>query len=59
MGKISNSDTQLDNMKRGLFLNYNTNLSAVPYNQDTANSKEEQNLLMFCLKSNPKMIHDD
>lgn len=61
MRNIANSNNKIDysKMKRGLFLKYNTDLSAIPSfgNKYTVEeSKTELPLLMFDLKENTKML---
>ena len=61
MKSISSNNNKIDysKMKRGLFLNYNADLSAIPYFRNKYNveeSKTELPLLMFDLKDNTKML---
>ena len=51
MKKIARGEEGLNSMRRGLFLNYNTNLSAIPYKT----TPEEQSVLMFHIKEHPKL----
>ena len=53
MKRIYSNDLQLESMKRGLSIVYNTNLSAPPFNTDEGKSDREKNLLMFNIKQNP------
>ena len=61
MSKIAKGDVKGSdvNIKRGLTLNYNRNLAAIPYN-DKVNgfdeSRTENPLLMFDLKETVKML---
>lgn len=61
MSKICKGDVKGDNVgiKRGLTLNYNRNLAAIPYNDKVngfGEERTESNLLMFDLKENVKML---
>lgn len=61
MNKISKGDVKGDsvNIKRGLTLNYNRNLAAIPYNDKVngfGEERTERHLLMFDLKENVKML---
>ena len=61
MNKISKGDVKGSdvNIKRGLTLNYNRDLAAIPYNDKVNGFGEERtetNLLMFDLKENVKML---
>ena len=51
-----NVDT--DKMKRGLFLKYNTDLSAIPFSNKytVEEEKTETPLLMFSINENVKML---
>lgn len=51
MKKIARGEEGINSMRRGLFLNYNTNLSAIPYKT----TPEEQSVLMFHIKEHPKL----
>ena len=55
MKKIHSGEDGLKDMRRGLKLNYNIDLSAKPYK----NTDEEKNILMFNLNDKPKMINND
>ena len=51
MKKIVHGEEGINSMRRGLFLNYNTNLSSIPYKT----TPEEQSVLMFHIKEHPKL----
>ena len=55
MKKIRSGNDGISAMRRGLNINYNINLSAIPY----TNSEEEKNVLMINLKDNPKIYKND
>ncbi len=49
-------DTVKNNMKRGLYLTYNNDLSAKPYTDQTKNGESELNLLMFDYQGTAKLF---
>ncbi len=52
MKKIHSGENGIKAMMRGLKLNYNNLLSAIPYK----NTEEEKSMLMFNLEDNPKIL---